>query len=292
MNKINKKKLVLKEFELVDPIEWGKEKAEEKIKEKAEEKFKEKAEEYVFTDERAKKLKDIFSGSGKEDKTSDSGATEQKPSASSESGGVLEDVTGKLRSVLEPSGKKKYAFSGGSSKGLEQAPDYESDDASVTGGGEATSPRRKWSMSGAGSPARTYENPDSPESEAKEKGSSSGSSGGCSLTPRYSKQCPDNNLSLRCGGENVKLAQQKLMSKGISLPKYKDDCKYGNETTNGVKKFQKNNGLPVTGIIDQATHDKLFAANENKILNQFKIVENRYNNIEKLVFERLVKGCK
>ena len=116
---------------------------------------------------------------------------------------------------------------------------------------------------------------------------------GCSPSVRYSKQCQDNNLSKGCGGQNVKDLQQKLKLKDpSSLPKFGVDCKFGNETVRAIKKFQSKNGLPSTGVVDQATHDKLFATNENKILNQFKIVEDRYNNIEKLVFERLVKGCK
>ena len=114
----------------------------------------------------------------------------------------------------------------------------------------------------------------------------------CATTDRrFQKSCPDNNLSKSCGGQNVQDAQKKLIEKGFNLPKFGADCRFGNETTEAVKKFQTANDLPSTGVIDQATHDKLFGAavtTESKIHN-LKVILERNEMLEKLVFEKLVK---
>jgi hypothetical protein len=118
----------------------------------------------------------------------------------------------------------------------------------------------------------------------------------CSVADmRFQKQCSDSNLSKGCGGQNVQNAQNKLIEKGFNLPRFGADCRFGSETKNAVKSFQSKNSLPQTGKIDQATHDKLFGAapvSENKNVHMFDTIHDRNNQIEKLVFERLVKGCK
>lgn len=52
---------------------------------------------------------------------------------------------------------------------------------------------------------------------------------------------------------NVKALQQALMALGYSLPKYGADGKWGSETLRALKKFQKDNGLKVDGIVGKNT---------------------------------------
>lgn len=60
-------------------------------------------------------------------------------------------------------------------------------------------------------------------------------------------------LSRGSKGDAVKRLQQNLMKLGYKLPKYADDGDYGTETYEQVVKFQKDNGLPVTGIYTEDT---------------------------------------
>lgn len=60
-------------------------------------------------------------------------------------------------------------------------------------------------------------------------------------------------LSRGSKGEAVKQLQQNLMKLGYKLPKYGDDGDFGTETYEQVAKFQKDNGLPVTGIYTEDT---------------------------------------
>ena len=52
---------------------------------------------------------------------------------------------------------------------------------------------------------------------------------------------------------NVKALQQALIALGYSLPKYGADGKWGSETLRALKKFQKDNGLKVDGIVGKNT---------------------------------------
>ena len=52
---------------------------------------------------------------------------------------------------------------------------------------------------------------------------------------------------------DVKALQQALMALGYSLPKYGADGKWGPETLKALKKFQKDNGLKVDGIVGKNT---------------------------------------
>ena len=67
------------------------------------------------------------------------------------------------------------------------------------------------------------------------------------------------NKTIRKGdkGELVKYAQNLLIGKGYSLPKYGADGDFGNETLNAVKAFQKANGLTADGVIGAKTWAKL-----------------------------------
>ena len=153
---------------------------------------------------------------------------------------------------------------------------------------------------------------------------------------RYAKRCPNNAIEKGCGGQNVQDVQVELIRKGFDLPRWKADCKYGDETKSAVTDFQISKGIPNTGVVDQRTYNKLFAStsqpaqpstrnvqaapsqgatqqpqnirrfssgggglvppvmSENLDLNVFNDVhnlKNRYEQVEKLVFERLVKNA-
>ena len=58
-------------------------------------------------------------------------------------------------------------------------------------------------------------------------------------------------------GEKVKQLQTLLMKLGYKLPKFGADGDFGAETEKAVKQFQKDWGLPETGVADQITMDKL-----------------------------------
>lgn len=54
-------------------------------------------------------------------------------------------------------------------------------------------------------------------------------------------------------GQYVMQAQMLLIQRGYTLPKYGCDGKFGNETLEAVKAFQKANGLTADGVIGQKT---------------------------------------
>ena len=58
-------------------------------------------------------------------------------------------------------------------------------------------------------------------------------------------------------GSYVTLAQTMLIQRGYALPKYGADGKFGNETLEAVKAFQKANGLEPDGVIGSATWSAL-----------------------------------
>lgn len=53
-------------------------------------------------------------------------------------------------------------------------------------------------------------------------------------------------------GADVLELQNALLGFGLTLPKYGADGEFGNETKTAVKQFQKDKGLPQTGICDEA----------------------------------------
>jgi len=61
----------------------------------------------------------------------------------------------------------------------------------------------------------------------------------------------DRPLKKGCEGEDVKQVQLALLSLGYSLPKYGADGDFGSETEKAVKAWQKDNGMPVTGVLSK-----------------------------------------
>ncbi len=66
------------------------------------------------------------------------------------------------------------------------------------------------------------------------------------------------NLQRGAYGASVHLLQEMLLKVGESLPKYGADSDYGAETENAIKSFQNKNGLPATGVINEATEKLLY----------------------------------
>lgn len=146
-------------------------------------------------------------------------------------------------------------------------------------------------------------------------GGGGGGKGGICHGGRTPKECSD--ISWGCGGHSgptgnrVRVIQQKLIDCGFRLPKYGVDGLFCTETQGATKNFQKSKGLNPNGVVDSATMDALNKCNQKDevtepvedsptpapqepMVAQFSesLQRKRYNNLEKLVFERLVKGCK
>ncbi|HIU33752.1 MAG TPA: peptidoglycan-binding protein [Candidatus Pullichristensenella excrementigallinarum] len=64
-------------------------------------------------------------------------------------------------------------------------------------------------------------------------------------------------LQLGSTGGDVKDLQLKLLAWGYNLGKWGADGEYGKATSDAVSKFQVDQGIPVTGLYDAATHQKL-----------------------------------
>jgi len=150
-----------------------------------------------------------------------------------------------------------------------------------------------------------------------------GGKGGICHGGKTPKECT--NLSWGCGGpsgptsEKVKEVQQKLIDCGFPLPKFGVDGLYCTETTGAMKKFQSSVGLTADGVAGQKSIEALNKCNskqpeeptpkpeptptpppkpEEEKIEKFggdmneSLRRRRYEQVEKLVFERLVKGCK
>jgi len=79
-----------------------------------------------------------------------------------------------------------------------------------------------------------------------DRGSSSGSSSG-------------GDLKFGSESEDVKRMQQALVDKGYDLPQYGVDGLFYGETQATLMKFQKDKGLPETGILDDKTEEELYS---------------------------------
>ena len=66
-------------------------------------------------------------------------------------------------------------------------------------------------------------------------------------------------------GDKVKELQKKLLALGYKLPKYGADGSFGNETKSAVEKFQRDWGIPVSGIVDEETWERLLTAPEKPV---------------------------
>jgi len=73
--------------------------------------------------------------------------------------------------------------------------------------------------------------------------------------------------TLRKGDEGpyVTLLQTQLIRRGYTLPKYGADGKYGTETVNAVKEFQRDNGLTADGVCGPATWKALDSTEPTKL---------------------------
>lgn len=65
------------------------------------------------------------------------------------------------------------------------------------------------------------------------------------------------DLQLGSVGSDVKDLQLKLLAWDYDLGKWGADGEYGKSTAAAVSKFQADQGVPVTGVYDAATHQKL-----------------------------------
>lgn len=72
--------------------------------------------------------------------------------------------------------------------------------------------------------------------------------------------------------KNVENIQNSLIALGYKLPQYGADGKFGPETLNAIKEFQKANGLPVDGKANQSFIKKLFEKlpQDNPISDEIK----------------------
>lgn len=70
---------------------------------------------------------------------------------------------------------------------------------------------------------------------------------------------PTVNLKRGDKGAKVKEFQVKLMELGYKLPKYGADGDFGKETKAAVEQFQRDNGIPVSGIVDEQTWEAIFS---------------------------------
>lgn len=143
--------------------------------------------------------------------------------------------------------------------------------------------------------------------------------GGICHSGKTPKECTD--LAWGCGGpsgptsQKVKEVQQKLIDCGYPLPKFGVDGLFCTETQGATKNFQRDKGLTSNGVVDSVTLDALNKCNTSKTPDEptpeptpppppkelvpqgfggasESLKRNRYSQVEKLVFERLVKGCK
>ena len=72
-------------------------------------------------------------------------------------------------------------------------------------------------------------------------------------------------------GEKVRELQAKLIALGYSLPKYGVDGDFGKETKAAVEQFQRDWGIPVSGIVDEQTWEKLLTVPEKPKLYTVRI---------------------
>lgn len=124
-------------------------------------------------------------------------------------------------------------------------------------------------------------------------------------------KCSDSSLKFGCIGDNVEPIQQMLINCGFPLPIYGVDGRFCNETKGSAIAFQKSVGLTPNGIVDLETQNALKKCNQPKeekpedtpipapekkpeLTYTFSesLQRKRYENLEKLVFKRLVKECK
>ncbi|MEM6839552.1 MAG: peptidoglycan-binding protein [Cyanobacteria bacterium P01_C01_bin.120] len=70
----------------------------------------------------------------------------------------------------------------------------------------------------------------------------------------------DNNLRVGSTGQRVLEVEVRLRELGYFTNDFVPDTSYGTDTEQAVRNFQIRNGLPVTGVVDDATNTRLFSA--------------------------------
>lgn len=93
-------------------------------------------------------------------------------------------------------------------------------------------------------------------------------------------------------GNLVRIAQQKLLQKGYSLPKYGADGQYGDETEQAIRKIQKDAGISVDGICGNDTWTVLnsdFTRPEGIEYPGYLIKKGQQGEMVKLIQERLIE---
>jgi len=58
--------------------------------------------------------------------------------------------------------------------------------------------------------------------------------------------------------EDVRKVQERLIQLGYNCGRFGADSIFGNSTLDAVKRFQRNNGLAVDGLVGEKTWAKLF----------------------------------
>ncbi len=92
-------------------------------------------------------------------------------------------------------------------------------------------------------------------------------------------------------GNLVRIAQQKLLQKGYSLPKYGADGQYGDETEQAIRKIQKDAGISVDGICGNDTWSVLnsyFARPEGIEYPGYLIRKGQQGEMVRLVQQKLI----
>lgn len=95
-------------------------------------------------------------------------------------------------------------------------------------------------------------------------------------------EAPSGFVSMKKGSASntparVKELQKLLIENGYDLPRYGADGDFGSETTAAVEKFQADHGLPVTGIVDEITWNKLVNPNEEDDPSEPEACEHLYS---------------
>jgi len=74
-------------------------------------------------------------------------------------------------------------------------------------------------------------------------------------------------LKRGAAGEAVRRLQALLMLHGYALPRYGADGDFGTETEAAVRKYQTDHGIPVNGIVDEATWTALSAGDTAAVID-------------------------
>ena len=97
---------------------------------------------------------------------------------------------------------------------------------------------------------------------------------------RENEFCKITNLPLKSGdtGDDIGSLQKNLKNSDIIHMLLLTDKKFGAQTEMSVRLFQISNKLPVTGIVDKITHEKICTASTDKNKNRQLILNNFVKN--------------